>query len=667
MSYKTGFKNGRLGIGIPSGGGDGNGDPLYPLDINGDIRLTGAIVKADGTIYSSGGGVGVKGLYSVQDSNTGKYKFGVGKSNPVYTLDVSGSLNLDGDIYVNGVSLSSGESTTASQALQTGDDPSWVSSVTTDLTSDILAPLNEEFDTLLEIANAVQDICNNNLVINLATKANKASPTFTGTVTIPDLNIGGGKLIREASSNDYGGIKINWNNGYANTGHKKYPVMLESGKAYVNVPWTDNNTTYSVGDGGLTTKNFTAALKTKLDGIATNANNYTYSLPQSSTTTIGGVKMSAPFYVQASTGKINCSNAASGQSGLMGWSDWRKLNHFTTDQNNTSGTGNVHVPTITTNHLNATGTQLTYTGSTNSMSYYDVVGHVYSIYDHGRSNGAFSGSGFSGNNWTKVTAINVNIDRMEVYQIVFYSDKRIKTNIEDVPDHLALETVRNIPCRYYNYRDNEKFNNRYKTIGFIAQEVAEVFPEAILKEKGIIPNIGIFLTNGHNTNLFSWEHDVSNNNWKLTIPTINDLIIDNSDNIYEKCKVKFVVTTKNEDDYKKEINDASGDLIKISEIKEKYKKEEKEIILEIEDDLQSFIFDKKWDNVFLYGTEVKDLLTVDKQKIFALHHSAIQEIDLQQQIDKAKIAELESENQELKTEVATLKSELATIKAHLGI
>ena len=26
MSYKTGFKNGRLGIGIPSGGGDGNGD-----------------------------------------------------------------------------------------------------------------------------------------------------------------------------------------------------------------------------------------------------------------------------------------------------------------------------------------------------------------------------------------------------------------------------------------------------------------------------------------------------------------------------------------------------------------------------------------------------------------------------------------------------------------
>ena len=39
---------------------------------------------------------------------------------------------------------------------------------------------------------------------------------------------------------------------------------------------TDTNTTYSVGDGGLTQKNFTTTLKTKLDGIAANANNYSH-------------------------------------------------------------------------------------------------------------------------------------------------------------------------------------------------------------------------------------------------------------------------------------------------------------------------------------------------------------------------------------------------------
>ena len=117
------------------------------------------------------------------------------------------------------------------------------------------------------------------------------------------------------SSSTRGGFKI----GYAENG-KNYPVEVTSEKMYVNVPWTDTNTntvtsvgvsgsettgtitltaagattltqsgqtieirstdtntTYTVGDGGLTQKNFTTTLKSKLDGIAANANNY--SLP----------------------------------------------------------------------------------------------------------------------------------------------------------------------------------------------------------------------------------------------------------------------------------------------------------------------------------------------------------------------------------------------------
>ena len=49
------------------------------------------------------------------------------------------------------------------------------------------------------------------------------------------------------------------------------------------------NTTYTVGDGGLTQNNFTDALKSKLDGIHANANNY--SLPTASSTTLGGIKV----------------------------------------------------------------------------------------------------------------------------------------------------------------------------------------------------------------------------------------------------------------------------------------------------------------------------------------------------------------------------------------
>jgi hypothetical protein len=68
------------------------------------------------------------------------------------------------------------------------------------------------------------------------------------------------------SSSTRGGFKI----GYTESG-KNYPVEISSEKMYVNVPWTDNNTTYSVGDGGLTQKNFTTTLKSKLDGITAGA------------------------------------------------------------------------------------------------------------------------------------------------------------------------------------------------------------------------------------------------------------------------------------------------------------------------------------------------------------------------------------------------------------
>jgi len=46
---------------------------------------------------------------------------------------------------------------------------------------------------------------------------------------------------------------------------------------------TDTNTTYSVGNGGLTEINFTSALNTKLAGIATNANNYVLPFVDNST------------------------------------------------------------------------------------------------------------------------------------------------------------------------------------------------------------------------------------------------------------------------------------------------------------------------------------------------------------------------------------------------
>lgn len=89
-----------------------------------------------------------------------------------------------------------------------------------------------------------------------------------------------------AANGTRGGIQL----GYTANG-RNYPVQLSGEKAYVNVPWTDTNTTYDlspyaktadvnvalskkvdvVSGKGLSTEDFTTALKTKLNGIATGA------------------------------------------------------------------------------------------------------------------------------------------------------------------------------------------------------------------------------------------------------------------------------------------------------------------------------------------------------------------------------------------------------------
>ena len=66
-------------------------------------------------------------------------------------------------------------------------------------------------------------------------------------------------------------------------------TITETSSGTFSFAATDTNTEYSIGDGGLTQKNFTTALKNKLDGIATNANNYT--LPAATATVRGGIEL----------------------------------------------------------------------------------------------------------------------------------------------------------------------------------------------------------------------------------------------------------------------------------------------------------------------------------------------------------------------------------------
>ena len=196
------------------------------------------------------------------------------------------------------------------------------------------------------------------------------------------------------------------------------------------------------------------------------------------------------------------------------------------------------------------------------------------------------------------------------------SDERIKKNIIDVPDNLSLEMVRNIPCRYYEYKDYIK-RGQDKTIGFIAQEVKEVMPMAVGFQTDYIPNELRKLT------------DISWNNTTLYTDLSN----------CSGIKYRFYVSNDPSDNYIKEVVGNADD---------------------------SFTFDQSYNNVFCYGKEVDDFHTVDKDKLFSLNFSATQEIDRIQQAEKAKLAAAETKLAAAETEITTLKDKVTSLETNIA-
>ena len=211
------------------------------------------------------------------------------------------------------------------------------------------------------------------------------------------------------------------------------------------------------------------------------------------------------------------------------------------------------------------------------------------------------------------------------YAFYITSDRRIKKNIVDVPDNLALQQVRNIPCRYYEYKDDVK-RGPGKTIGFIAQEVKEILPMAVSLERNFIPDEVRLLEN------ISWEEiiDGSNNVYKLT-SDLQDV---------SGVKYKFYVS-----------NDPSGN---------------DEIVKEVVGNADNtFTFEEHYRNVFCYGKEVDDFHVIDKQKLFALNFSATQEIDRIQQQEKTKLEEAQAKITILETELNASNTKIQSLESQV--
>lgn len=157
-------------------------------------------------------------------------------------------------------------------------------------------------NTLNELAAALGDDANFSTTVtnSIAAKLPLAGGTMSGVIAMGSNKITGvtdptaaqdaaTKAYVDANASSYtlpvatnsvlGGIELFSNtdqsvaaNSVTTTASRTYGIQLNSAnQAVVNVPWTDTNTEYSVGNGGLTEINFTSADNTKLDGIEASA------------------------------------------------------------------------------------------------------------------------------------------------------------------------------------------------------------------------------------------------------------------------------------------------------------------------------------------------------------------------------------------------------------
>jgi len=195
--------------------------------------------------------------------------------------------------------------------------------------------------------------------------------------------------------------------------------------------------------------------------------------------------------------------------------------------------------------------------------------------------------------------------------IVARSDRRIKKDICNANAKEDLSLLQKLHVTDYRYIDEVKKGNDF-TKGFIAQEVKQVFPQAVIQTADFIPDVyaqatGILCSEGKMTLSLGKNHGfVVGDEVKL-------MLVDGE-------RTATVAATPSEQSFSVEWAEPA------------------------------------LDKVFVYGKKVEDLNAVDYDRIFTLNVSATQELARRQGL-------IETENAALKDEIAGLKAEIAGLYA----
>ena len=208
--------------------------------------------------------------------------------------------------------------------------------------------------------------------------------------------------------------------------------------------------------------------------------------------------------------------------------------------------------------------------------------------------------------------------RIAATQFNAFSDSRIKKNVTDINDSSALEKIRLLEPKIYNYID-EKQRGTSNVYGFIAQEVANVLPYAVTVGHGDIPNI---LTNSNvivteNSNVLELHLDTPVEGLTLSNTSVINIITDKDTTI--PCNVlsfsgSNVITIEN----RKEFSNVTG--------------------------------------AYIHGEHILDFHNLNKDAIWSVATAALQEVDRQLQAEKTKVATLETQVADLLARVSALEN-----------
>ena len=242
-----------------------------------------------------------------------------------------------------------------------------------------------------------------------------------------------------------------------------------------------------------------------------------------------------------------------------------------------------------------------------------------------------------------------------------HSDSRIKRDIEEVDDDEALVKLRQIEPKTYGYKDKGQRGND-NVIGFIADEVEEVLPEAVKKTTATIPNILEMSIVAHSNIITFTNFNTSNLNSNTSIECVD--VRSGDEQFITIVKVIDDKTIQVKEDLSEWLGsfDETGNLVVDTTTSTLTLEEYEALDLDkrngyvAKDDVyEKEITSYPGNNLYIRGERVNDFRTLKKEMLFAINFSATQAIDRQLQAEKVRNDELQVRLQALEARIQALE------------